>query len=151
MIPLKGLDKAKVLAALYNASTPQGMGFLQYDPGPMTVSEARELLEKHRYFDYLKGRVMKIDLSGDLLDPYLYDRDNGEGAAQRAIDADCDEIEKIHSEGKKKSAEIVREHLHEDSKVEERGDWTHVTLGLSGIADKLGPAIDRAVDSCDKV
>jgi hypothetical protein len=34
-IDLKGLNKAAVLAALYNASKPQGMGFLQYDPTPM--------------------------------------------------------------------------------------------------------------------
>lgn len=30
MVSIKGLGKAKVLAALYNASHPQGMGFLQY-------------------------------------------------------------------------------------------------------------------------
>jgi hypothetical protein len=28
---------------------------------------------------------MKVDLSGDDLDPRLYDRDNGEGAAVNAI------------------------------------------------------------------
>jgi len=28
---------------------------------------------------------MKIDLSGDILDPWLYDRDNGEGAALAAL------------------------------------------------------------------
>lgn len=38
------------------------------------------------YFDYLNGKVMKVDLGQDEFDPRLYDRDNGEGAAQRAID-----------------------------------------------------------------
>jgi len=28
---------------------------------------------------------MKVNLSGNELDPKLYDRDNGEGAAERAI------------------------------------------------------------------
>jgi hypothetical protein len=28
---------------------------------------------------------MKIDLTGDSFDPFLYDRDNGEGAAERAL------------------------------------------------------------------
>ena len=53
----------------------------------MTEAEAQELLDSGQtYFDYLKGRVMKIDLSGDSeLDPRLYDRDNGAGAAERAI------------------------------------------------------------------
>ena len=31
VIDLIGLDKAAVLAALYNASRPLGMGFVQYD------------------------------------------------------------------------------------------------------------------------
>ena len=37
------------------------------------------------YFDYLQGRVMKVRIQGDELDPRLYDRDNGEGAAEQAI------------------------------------------------------------------
>ena len=86
-ISLEGLDRAEVLAALYNASRPQGMGFLAYAPEPMGKEEAQELLENGTYFDYLKGRVMKVDLSAHSFDPWLYDRDNGAGAAQRAISA----------------------------------------------------------------
>src|SRR5436190_12424669 len=86
-IDISKLDKASVLAALYNASRPQGMGFMHYDPEPMQPEEATELLKRSTYFDYLKGRVMKIDLGGSTLDPRLYDRDNGDGAAKRAIEA----------------------------------------------------------------
>lgn len=50
-IAIKGLDKAAVLAALYNASRPQGMGFLQYDPKPMTAEIAREHLSRSTDFD----------------------------------------------------------------------------------------------------
>ena len=86
MIDLKGKDKAEVLAKLYNASKPLGMGFFHYDPKPMTVEEAQALLDSgETYLDYLKGRVMKISLADDELDPRLYDRDNGEGAAARAL------------------------------------------------------------------
>lgn len=99
MVSIKELDKAAVLAALYNASHPQGMGFLQFDPHPMTVEQAKELLgvgddnarmfgirrKGDFYFDYLKGRVLKVDLSGDEFDPSLYNRDNGEGAAEAVI------------------------------------------------------------------
>lgn len=84
-IDISGMSKAKVLVALYNAAKPQGMGFLHYTPFPMSEKEAEELLEDHTYFDYVHGRVMKVDLSGDTLDSRLYDRDNGEGAALRAI------------------------------------------------------------------
>jgi hypothetical protein len=37
------------------------------------------------YFDYLHGRVMKIGLNTDDLEERLYDRDNGQGAAERAL------------------------------------------------------------------
>lgn len=85
MIDISKLNKAQVLAALYNASHPQGMGILHFDPAPMEEAEAAELLKHQTYFDYLKGRVMKVELSGDMLDPWGYDRDNGEGAAQQVI------------------------------------------------------------------
>lgn len=85
MIDLKNLDKAKVLMALYNNAKVQGMGFLHYTPTPMTKDEAKELLSRQTYFDYVRGRVMKVDLSSDTLNPALYDRDNGQGAALAAI------------------------------------------------------------------
>lgn len=85
---IKGKNKAAILAALYNNSKTQGMGFLQSSDGDMAESEAQELLDSGQtYFDYLKGRVMKIDLSGDELRTGLYDRDLGEGACERAVNA----------------------------------------------------------------
>ena len=78
-IDLRGLDKAEVLAVLYNSSKPQGMGFMNYDPKPMSKEEARRLLDTGQTdFDYLNGRVMKIDLSRDELDTWGYNRDNGQ-------------------------------------------------------------------------
>jgi hypothetical protein len=99
MVDIKGLDKADVLAALYNASSPLGMGRLQFRDGDMTREQAQELLggkdsgdypggdhNKDHYFDYLYGRVMKVNLKGDSFDEWGYDRDLGAGAAQRVID-----------------------------------------------------------------
>lgn len=85
MIDITNLNKAAILAALYNASRPLGLGYLHYTPEDMTTEEAAALLRRQTYFDYLKGRVMKIDLSGNTLDPQLYDRDNGQDAAECAI------------------------------------------------------------------
>lgn len=87
MIDISKLDRAEVLAALFNASKPQGMGFVQNYAPVMTTEEARRLLGEYDYFDYVRGRVMKISLraGAEQLDPRLYDRDNGEGAAERAI------------------------------------------------------------------
>jgi hypothetical protein len=85
LIDISDLNKAEVLMALYNASHPQGMGFFQYAGDPLTIEKAEEYLQKNTYFDYLNGRVLKVDLKGDELNPALYDRDNGEGAAYRVI------------------------------------------------------------------
>ena len=85
MIDITGINKAEILAALYNNAKPIGMGFLHYTPEPMTIEAAENLLKENQYFDYLKGRVMKVNLSGDQLRTELYDRDNGTGAAAKAL------------------------------------------------------------------
>ena len=41
MVSIKNLDKAAVLAALYNASKPLGLGFLQFMAEPMDIEEAQ--------------------------------------------------------------------------------------------------------------
>jgi hypothetical protein len=74
-----------VLCALYNRAQPQGMGYLHFTPEAMSREEAAEHLAGSQRFDYLKGRVMKVDIGGDEFEPYLFDRDNGSGAAARAI------------------------------------------------------------------
>ena len=94
MVDIKGLDKARVLKALYDHSHVQGSGFLQAVPdGVVTVEHCEMLLGSQTYFDYLHGRVLKVDLSGDEFDERLYDRDCGKGAAQRAVDSIRDETE----------------------------------------------------------
>jgi len=85
---IKGIDKAEILAALYNRGKVQGLGILHAEPRDMTVIEARELLDAGvTYFDYLKGRVMKIDLApdSDEFDTWLYNRDNGKNRAEEII------------------------------------------------------------------
>jgi hypothetical protein len=93
-----GIDRANLLAALYNRAQPQGLGFLNYTPEPMSREEAERLIEENKrewppntgrfqaYFDYLKGRVIKTDVLQFQIDPWLFDRDNGEGALQAVVD-----------------------------------------------------------------
>lgn len=88
MISIKGMNKAEVLKALYDHSHVHGLGFLSAAPeGAVTVEHCEELLKKTEFFDYLYGRVLKVWLKGDEFDERLYDRDNGKGAAQRAVDS----------------------------------------------------------------
>ena len=107
-VNIEGLNKADVLAALYNASQPMGMGFLQAGGAPLDMDRAyaeqllgfgsdasgdypagtASLRGNQLHFDYLYGRPLKLDLSSDTeFDPWGFDRDNGgDGAAQRVID-----------------------------------------------------------------
>jgi len=86
-VDITGMDKARVLCALYDATRPQGMRFLQYVPGDLSIEEAEGIIARgYEYFDYLKGRVLKVDISGNTFNARLYDRDNGYGAAHVAIE-----------------------------------------------------------------
>lgn len=83
---IKNLDKADVLVVLYNNARSQGLSLLQYDSGPMTREQAQKIIASGQtYFDYVKGRVMKIDIGKDEVDTFLYNRDNGPNAAETAI------------------------------------------------------------------
>jgi len=85
-INIAGINKALLLAALYNRARPLGLGYLHYTPEDMDPAEAEALVEREwLYHDYLHGRVMKVDLSGDTLRTWAYNRDNGDGAAEAVV------------------------------------------------------------------
>lgn len=96
-VNIAGLDKAELLAALYNNAVPLGMGFLRARSGKMSREEAQtEWIDKNKshdvgiggqylYFDYVNGRPLKVDLSGNEMRTSLYNRDQGEGAAERVV------------------------------------------------------------------
>lgn len=93
-------DPAFVLAAVYNGSRPQGLGVLHATSEVMTVEQAKEILANvpTTYFDYLQGRVLKIDVANP--DPRLYERDLGQGAFERALQQQL-EIEKVKDKKEK--------------------------------------------------
>jgi len=95
-VNISHLSKAEVLRRLYNASHPLGMGYLHFTPEDMTLEEAEDIIEnmdsKKLYFDYLNGRVMKVNITGDSVDPWGYDRDHGEGALEKLIEDSVDDL-----------------------------------------------------------
>ena len=86
-VDISKLNKAEVLMALFNKAKVQGNGFLYQNSRPMTKQIAQNYLEHNKdpYVDYLDGRVMKIDFSYNKIDTFLYNRDNGSGAAEEAL------------------------------------------------------------------
>lgn len=87
-IYIGGLKKVDVLIALYNHAEPIGMGIFTARKGSdkLEVQEAQNILNYSGYVDYAKGKPLKVDLSGDFFDPWLYDRDNGSGTAARCVE-----------------------------------------------------------------
>ncbi len=127
MVDIKGLDKARVLKALYDHSHAKGKEF----EGVVTVERCAEILEKNEYFDYLCGRVLKVYLSGDEFDECMYDLECGKGAAQRAVDSVRDEQEgggdaAGNADGEKKGpsleeqAEMTKEAIHKILEILEK-------------------------------
>ena len=85
-INIENLDKADVLVALYNNARQQGLGLLNKNgQQQMTKVDATELLRSQKYFDYVNGRVLKVNLATNTLETALYNRDNGENAAEIAL------------------------------------------------------------------
>lgn len=59
------VEPAVVVMHVYNLSSPQGMGFLHYEPEDMTIEQAKEIVEKigdrgYINLDYVKGRACKF-------------------------------------------------------------------------------------------
>ncbi len=152
-ISIDGLDKAKVLMALFNGSRPLGLGFLHYDPKPMAEEVARDLISQGAYFDYVQGRVMKVDLSGDSFNPWLYDRDNGEGAAKRIVDTlritgEVNPVATVlrHKDGTREAAGQAMEGIAIESGVRsESGSLVAYELGMAGVANELKPRLDAVL------
>lgn len=100
-VNIAGLDKAELLAAFYNgARVLPGMGRFQARAGVMTREAALQVIsqgddsarmfpgtrDKSRlYFDYVFGKGLKVDLTDNEMDPWGYDRDYGQGAAEAVV------------------------------------------------------------------
>lgn len=106
MIQIGNLSKASILASLYNASSPIGVGFVGAISGPVTMDDvsAQDYIDQrggNLKFDYVYGRPIKVDLTGDSFDPRLYDRRNGGAGVARRI------VEKL-----RKSNEVSSSYTH---------------------------------------
>ena len=105
-----GLPREFVLAALYNAASPRGMGFTHYDPTPMNAAWALRVINErgndlrhvlHKLnpdihpmprpqvtlaFDYVYGRPLKLTIVNPIVDVTRYDEIHGDGVAETVID-----------------------------------------------------------------
>lgn len=88
IVKLGKLNRYEALCALFNNAKTQGLGALHYvSSHSLSLEESQLRLTQSSYVDYLEGRVIKVDFpeGAEELDCTLYDRDNGEGSAEKAI------------------------------------------------------------------
>lgn len=84
-VNIEGINKVTLVQALYAGAKCQGMGQFAFVAGPLPQKEA-EVCAEAMHLDYVKGRIMKCSVASDTMRTALYNRDNGEGAAERIID-----------------------------------------------------------------
>ncbi len=93
VIDISNKDRNEVLAALYNASIPVGMGFAQYNPMPWTKETAKMYFEQFGQADstgaivvkWIMGRPLNCTFADNLVYIAGYNIYNEAGLAQRAI------------------------------------------------------------------
>jgi hypothetical protein len=156
-IDISGLDKAELLAALYNRAAPQGLGFLHYNPEPMTAEQAQQEIDRREGawkfdFDYLNGRSMKVDITGDTIcdnDARLFDRDNGTGACEGAVRS-VREGTPLDTAGQemavKNAARAAKRGLSDSESVEVHGNLRVLRMGMADVADQVRPAVEKYVE-----
>jgi hypothetical protein len=77
-IDIRGIDKVLLLKEMWN-NVPPARYFTIYQKSAPAFDEAGAGAAVKGYIDYYEGRCIKTDLSGDTVDPFLYDRDAGYG------------------------------------------------------------------------
>lgn len=84
---ITGLNKAEVLQVLYNnASRAIGFGNSAGELRMSQIDAQQEFQARPSgYFDYVRGRVLKINLSKETVDTFFYNSMNGLGKAERVI------------------------------------------------------------------
>lgn len=96
IVKIEKITREQALCALFNRAKPQGLGKLHYRPEHrLDEVNAGLILCAGDYVDYLEGRVIKTEfkLGKNEIDCTLYDRDNGDGAGERAIDEYLQKVE----------------------------------------------------------
>ena len=89
-VNIAGLNKAELLAYVWNyAGSFAGMrgnpaGFAEVFGDKASAEEA--LKNGRNYVDYFNGRPIKVDFSKDTVNPFLFDRDAGQGTFARAVE-----------------------------------------------------------------
>lgn len=84
-INIENIDKLSLLKELWSNGSPAYFFQLHtfIEPPSFNYEIANNSLNK--YIDYFCGRLIKMDLSGNEVDPFLYDEKYGSGTVQKIV------------------------------------------------------------------
>jgi hypothetical protein len=87
MVDVSGVDRDKLLEALWRNSKPSHFFASRGMPAPIWNLERAKSELRGTYADYCCGRCIKTDVytKDNVIDGWLYDRDNGQGAFERIV------------------------------------------------------------------
>ena len=84
-INIAGVDKYKLLKALWMHS--KYAKFFELENAPLPFFPDKNIvikyLSENTFIEYFAGKIIKIDLSNDIVDYTFYDRKYGKGAFQK--------------------------------------------------------------------
>ena len=160
-LSITDLDTADVFRALFNAASPRGVSFLDYDPGTMNKEDACVLADSGiTSFDEWKGRGLNFDIiekEGEKrINVEGYDAHNGEGTAELVIAelratkrADTAYIREIHERMTLAAANFVKRRMKENPLqvvyFERFNGEAEVCLGIENVKG-LKSKIDTVVE-----
>lgn len=84
LVDIHGLNKVILLRALWENSCPARFFYTSGLEAPQ-FDEKKAEVAVTGFVDYFGGRCIKLHIENDLIDPWLYDRDFGEGSVERIV------------------------------------------------------------------
>lgn len=91
-VNIKGIDKIKLLKILWQNQKVTGINASIFQLTEeiinikMMFNTYKANYAVQSYIDYFEGKAIKTDISKDIADSFLYDRDAGEGVFQKCVD-----------------------------------------------------------------
>jgi len=88
---ITGIDKVALLRKMWENTKGSSSYFIAYHGNGVTVwtdEHTKSAIKAVRdRIDYFRGKAIKLDFGKNIVTPWLYDRDAGEGAFKRIFDS----------------------------------------------------------------
>lgn len=82
VVNISGIDKGFLLFKAWKAASWNGFAPLDMERDEFVRRWRREDDD----YDYVCGRPLKVNIAGDTVDPWLFDRENGDGSFLRVVE-----------------------------------------------------------------